>query len=379
MTLRRPLAFLATLLACGLLLVTFISQRGRGPVVVRRIVDPIVRSVGTQGFVNVLDYGAVGDGVTDNWAALQNIVDNVAAERATIYFPAGDYLISQTISCGARAFNFRGDGRPQPYNVWMGGSMIRGQFAGPLLQSFYPAGNLSIEDMGFANRDTTAGRGLLLSGANVALLRVSVYAHKAIEMEPNAFTTSMQQIVVRAPPAWPVGSVGIAIRGHALLHGADIVGFDVGLRVSGVGNDMRSMRVEVNRTGIELGVTPEGTNWALTASTLESVSMEANDYGIVARNVTSCSVRNVLIQGTANSPSVGSKAGLIVSHSQWVHYEQVFTSNTFSEGAIRVLSSVPTTRPVRFTLCNAGNLHATAPKWDLARPPDANLVLEQCS
>jgi hypothetical protein len=334
-----------------------------------------VLAVGTEGYVNVKDYGVVGNGTTNDWPAIQNVIDNVAADRATIYFPAGHYYIGQTINCGTRAFNFRGDGRGMPYNTYTGGTFIRGNFAGPLIQSFYPAGMLSIQDMAFANW-SASGRGLLLSGSNVALLRVGVHAYKAIEMAPSAFTTSMQQIVVR----WggnTAGSVGIAIRGHALLHGADIVGFDVGLRAAGIGNDIRSLRVEVNRTGIELGVLPDGSNNTFFASTLESVSMEANDYGIVVKVGTSSSIRNVLIQGTANSPSGGSKAGLVVSHSQWVHYEQVFTSNTFSEGAIRILPSSPTTVPVRFTLCVASNLHPTAPKWDYVAWP--LLVLEQCS
>lgn len=335
----------------------------------------VAQAAGTLGYANVRDYGAVGNGLTDDWAAIQNVIDNVVADRGTVYFPAGDYVISQTINCGTRAFNFRGDGRGMPYNTYTGGTFIRGNFSGPLIQSFYPAGMLSIQDMAFANWSGT-GRGLLLSGSNVALLRVSVNAYKAIEMAPSAFTASMQQIVVR----WAgnsVGSVGIAIRGHALLHGADIVGFDVGLRACGIGNDIRSLRVEVNRTGIELGVNPDGTNNTFLASTLESVSMEANDYGIVVRVGTSSAIRNVLIQGTVNSPSAGSKAGLVVGHSQWVHYEQIITSNTFSEGAIRILPSVPTTTPVRFTLCVAGNQHATAPKWDYA--PWPLLVLEQCS
>jgi hypothetical protein len=335
-----------------------------------------VFAAGTLGYVNVKDYGVVGNGVTDDLAALQNVFDNVVAERATVYFPAAHYYVSGTINLGTRAYNLRGDGRPMSYNSWQGGSFVRGNFAGPVLKSLYPAGMLSIEDMGFSNWHAT-GQGLLLSGSNVALLRVSVVAYRAIEMAPNAFSTTMQQIVVRCQAGWPVGSVGVAVRGHTLIHGFDIVGCETGLRAAGIGNDFRSGRVEVNRTGIELGVNPDGTNNSFLASTVEGISMEANDYGIVVKVGTSSAIRNVLIQGTVNSPSGGSKAGLVVSHSQWVHYEQVFTSNTFSEGAIRILPSSPTTVPVRFTLCVAGNLHSTAPKWDYT--PWPLLVLEQCS
>jgi hypothetical protein len=335
-----------------------------------------VQAAGTLGYVNVLDHGVVGNGSADDWAAIQNVLDNVAAERATVYFPARHYYVSQTINCGTKAFNLRGDGRPMPYNVWQGGTFIRGNFSGPVLKSLYPAGMLSIQDMGFNNWHPS-GQGLLLSGSNVALLRVSVLANRAIEMAPNAFTTSMQQIAVRAQAGFPAGSVGIAVRGHALIHGADIVGFDVGLRAAGIGNDIRSLRVEVNRTGIELGVNPDGSTAGILGGSIESLSLEANDYGLVTRSATSISVRNVLIQGTVNSPSGGSKAGLVVYHSQWTAYEQVIASGGFTEAAIRVMPSQPTTVPLRFQLCKASNTNPAGLQWDYT--PYSLLVLEQCS
>lgn len=334
-------------------------------------------AVGTLGYVNVRDYGATGNGTADDWPAIQSVMDNVAAERATIYFPAGHYVVSQPINCGTRAFNFKGEGRPMPYNVWLGGTYVRGSFAGPILQSVYPAGMLSIEDMGFANRHAS-GRGLLLSGSNVALLRVSVIANRAIEMAPETFTVSMQQIVVRAQFGNPVGSVGIAVQGHALIHGLDVVGFDVGIRATGIGNDIRSGRIEVNRIGIELGVYPNGTTNQITGSAISSLSLEANDYAIVTRAALTLSVSNVLIQGTTNAPSGQSKSALLVYHSQWTAYERLIASGSYSEGAIRVLPSQPTTVPLRFVLCKANNTYPGGVQWD-TRSPDANLVLEQCS
>lgn len=43
--------------------------------------------------VSVMDFGAVGDGVTDDTATIQAAVDAVAATGGSIYFPAGTYLI----------------------------------------------------------------------------------------------------------------------------------------------------------------------------------------------------------------------------------------------------------------------------------------------
>jgi hypothetical protein len=45
--------------------------------------------------VNVKDFGAVGDGVTDDTAAIQSAIDAVyAVGGGTVYFPSGEYLVS---------------------------------------------------------------------------------------------------------------------------------------------------------------------------------------------------------------------------------------------------------------------------------------------
>lgn len=46
-----------------------------------------------SSILNVVDYGAVGDGVTDASSAIQAAVDS-AADGKTIYFPAGTYLLN---------------------------------------------------------------------------------------------------------------------------------------------------------------------------------------------------------------------------------------------------------------------------------------------
>lgn len=46
--------------------------------------------------VSVKDFGAVGDGVTDDTAAAQAALDHVIAAGGTLYFPAGTYLLNGT-------------------------------------------------------------------------------------------------------------------------------------------------------------------------------------------------------------------------------------------------------------------------------------------
>jgi hypothetical protein len=59
-----------------------------------------------QEYVSVKDFGAVGDGATDDTLAIQAAIDYVAAlpqvpSKPTIYFPAGRYLITNTLQLAA--------------------------------------------------------------------------------------------------------------------------------------------------------------------------------------------------------------------------------------------------------------------------------------
>ena len=59
--------------------------------------------------VSVLDFGAVGDGVTNNATAFQAAIDAVATSGKTIYVPAGSYKINSALTTSGH-FNIFGDG-----------------------------------------------------------------------------------------------------------------------------------------------------------------------------------------------------------------------------------------------------------------------------
>jgi hypothetical protein len=75
---------------------------------------PFTGSVGTNvgnklaQTVSVKDFGAVGDGVTDDTAAIQNAVNASANKR--VYFPSGSYKITATITGNLSDVVFYGDG-----------------------------------------------------------------------------------------------------------------------------------------------------------------------------------------------------------------------------------------------------------------------------
>jgi hypothetical protein len=66
-----------------------------------------LRTAIQAGYVNVKQYGALGDGVTDDTAALQAALDATAGR--TLYIPMGKYLFSTTLTISARAHRIIGD------------------------------------------------------------------------------------------------------------------------------------------------------------------------------------------------------------------------------------------------------------------------------
>ena len=51
-----------------------------------------------RDIVSVKDFGAVGDGVTNDRVAINNAIASLSATGGTVFFPAGTYLVSGAAS-----------------------------------------------------------------------------------------------------------------------------------------------------------------------------------------------------------------------------------------------------------------------------------------
>lgn len=68
-----------------------------------------IKKINAGLFINVTDYGAKGDGTSDDTNAINDAITAAAAGRI-VYFPAGTYLISSEIIANDDKLTFLGDG-----------------------------------------------------------------------------------------------------------------------------------------------------------------------------------------------------------------------------------------------------------------------------
>jgi hypothetical protein len=76
-------------------------QAGTGAV--ERTVQSKLRDV-----VSVKDFGAVGDGVTDDTAAIQAALNAAAESNKRLFVPSGSYLCNSSLACDNASANFNG-------------------------------------------------------------------------------------------------------------------------------------------------------------------------------------------------------------------------------------------------------------------------------
>lgn len=176
-----------------------------------------------SGVVNVRDYGAKGDGVTDDTAAIQEAFNRNAGNGSVIYLPPGEYLISDTIRWpGRQSFNIlQGAGQAHTTLRLMDNAPGFDNPAKP--KNMIWTGGPPAQRFKTAVRDLTidCGRG------NPGAVGLNFCANNQ---------GTARDLTIRAgPDGRQPGAVGLALDeaevGPLLVKNVTVIGFDLGVRV----------------------------------------------------------------------------------------------------------------------------------------------------
>jgi len=110
--------------------------------------------------VSVKDFGAVGDGVTNDTAAIQNAINSLPVNGGAVYFPAGTYLTDSLT--GVTGLDFYGNG-----SDYYGGSVIKLKTSNTTLITFTDKPQFKVRNILFYGTSNTTEKGEDVSDVGV--------------------------------------------------------------------------------------------------------------------------------------------------------------------------------------------------------------------
>lgn len=311
--------------------------------------------------IDVTTRGIIGDGVTDNAAALQTLVNSVAAPLGgqLFYFPAGLYKVSATLDFSRlRCFAIRGDGTSS--GGAGPGTTIMSSAAGPAINVDYGTSIGSFQISGIYVRGTspTAVAIYARHAAFASIREVQLGGATNLQLD-DCLGCSLRSI------QFNVGTLGLNVQGGYAntLESGDFNGGAEGLRVGGSTNfSAYGCRWEVMHTAINLGVDSDGNPSPVVGAFLEGITGEANDYHLVMQGCSDCWLSGIGLDGTTNAPAGLSIIGVSVTNCQRCLFAGLGAGGAYSDHSIIVDGA---SSNLLFVGCSAinGATGKSAQKW----------------
>jgi hypothetical protein len=266
--------------------------------------------------IDVTKFGVKGDGVTDNTAALQNLINQIAptitSQNPTspdvFYFPAGTYLVRGALDFSKLPdFGIMGavNANGQPLSIIKGTAT-----SGTLVTANTGGGTFQVWNMKF--QASNAGQTAFYANYSVmSTFENCVFSgHIGLDLY-DGFSTALRNDKFTGAGGAQGSSIGLLeeLPTNAVVSDCDFSGWSEGLRVSGTGLSVVRSTFEKNGIGARLGADSAGNNWAVGRSSFDNLTFSANDVGIFFQVAAGCSFCDINIVGTATAPSGQSKYG----------------------------------------------------------------------
>jgi hypothetical protein len=158
--------------------------------------------------VNVKDYGAMADGVTDDRAAIAAAIAVASASGGRVYFPPGTYLVGSAFTIPSSVI-LQGAGKER--------TTLKRGFTGDLITS--QASFSALYDLTIDGDTATrgAGRGIIVAASSSSQAHVNVVVKNFVEAALEFGTDGGSNFVSLASKYYTTGTVGVvaAVKGGA--------------------------------------------------------------------------------------------------------------------------------------------------------------------
>jgi MYXO-CTERM domain-containing protein len=303
---------------------------------------------------NVRDFGAKGDGTTDDTAAIKKAIASTYAAWETIYLPSGTYLVTDSIDIG-RFLTFRGDGPGKTVVKLKDRAGGYGDKAKPkhvlrtILAPDVTGHNNTTHSVHLMHMTVDVGAG------NPGAVAIDFMSHNG---------GGIEDVAVTAPDG--SGAIGVSMdrdaNGPCFLQRLTITGFDTGVSIGwGVyGTVIEHLTLSGQKVvGIKNGQHPLTLRDVTSTNQVPAIHSEAPDYGMLVL------LESHLGGGAAGAAAVEATGSYLVRDLHVTGYGSAIKSGATTVPGPNV--DEKTSGPIRV----AGNSKPSTLRMPIKEPPEA--------
>jgi hypothetical protein len=343
--------------------------------------------------LDVTTQGLVGDGLTDNTAALRRLIASIPGDATSngtaggqvLYFPPGTYVVTDTIDFSALVtFAIEGavdaDGNPTSIlksdrissSITLDDPHAPGATVtwSPMVKTSHgnygSGGSFEIRNMQFVASDAPGSVAfLILDGSNQSFDNCVFTAFRGLQMYDSVVGTALRNVkfIGHGVPS----SIGLAST-NQLVEGSYFAGWAEGIRTMRCGLSIAHSTFERNATGIVTGqnILADGNSFN-SCSSFDDLTFKDNDVAMALGESVSIA-SNIRIEGSESAPSGASRAGLELLGGQGNTFTGLTIGGVFAAAPVHFLGDAYTTSFYATTAANAAS--SGAPGWAFEGPGD---------